>query len=73
MIEFYNHTYEEAILQTIKQDQNTAGVILSAKGTDRITCRIYFEYEVPANYAKLVLADYINKHRQGGQHGDAKP
>ena len=69
MIEFYKHTYEEAILQTIQQDQNTAGVILSAKGTDRITCRIYCEYEVPANYEKLVLADYIKEQAtKGGQH-----
>ena len=70
MVELYKHTHEEAILQTIKQDQNTAGVILSAKGTDRITCRIYFEYEVPANYAKLVLADYIKEQAtKGGQRG----
>lgn len=61
MIEFYKHTYEEAIRQTIRQDQNAAGAILSTKGTDRITCRIYFDYEVPANYAKLVLADYIKE------------
>ena len=70
MLAFYKHTHEEAILQTIKQDQNTAGVILSAKDTDRITCRISFEYGVPANYAKLVLADYIKEQAtKGGQHG----
>lgn len=70
MIEFYKHTHEAAILQTIKQDKNAAGVILSAKGTDRIKCRIYFEYEVPASYAKLVLADYIKEQAtKGGQHG----
>ena len=61
MIEFYKHTYEEAIRQSIKQDRNAAGAFLSAKGTDRITCRISFDYEVPANYAKLVLSDYINE------------
>lgn len=70
MIEFYKHTYEEAILQTIKQDPNAAGAILSAKGTGRITCRICFEYEVPANYAKVVLADYIKEQvTKGAQHG----
>ena len=61
MIQFHKHTHEEAIIQSIKQDQNAAGAILSAKDTDRITCRIYFDYEVPANYAKLVLADYIKE------------
>lgn len=70
MVEFYKYTHEEAIRQSIKQDRNAAGAIIASQDNDRIKVRIYFEYEVPAKYAKAVLTDHINEQSsKGGQHG----
>ena len=70
MLEFYKHTHEEAIRQSIKDSPSTAGAILASDNNDRIKVRIHFDYEVPAKYAKAVLADYINEQAaKGGQHG----
>lgn len=70
MIEFYKHTHEEAIRQSIKDSPRTAGLILAADDGERIKVRISFDYEVPAKYAKAVLADYVREQTEkGGQHG----
>lgn len=70
MIEFYKHTHEEAIRQSIKDSPNTVGIILAADDSERVKVQITFTYEVPSKYAKAVLADYINEQvAKGGQHG----
>lgn len=57
MLAFRKHTHEEAIRQSLRDDPGAAGRILAAAPSDTITCRITFEYKVPAAYAKAVLAD----------------
>lgn len=70
MIEFYKHTHEEAIRQSIKDSLSTAGHIIAADNSERITFTISFDYEVPAKYAKAVLSDYVKEQSaKGGQHG----
>ena len=70
MIEFYKHTHEEAIRQSIKDSPSAAGLILAADDSERLKFRISFDYEVPAKYAKAILADYVKEQAaKGGQHG----
>lgn len=57
MLAFAKYTHEEAIRQTLRDDPGAAGRIIAAARGDTITCRITFEYNVPAAYAKAVLAD----------------
>ena len=57
MLAFRKHTHEEAIRQSLRDDPTAASRILAATRDDTITCRITFEYKVPAAYAKAILAD----------------
>lgn len=57
MLAFAKYTHEEALRKTLCDDPGAAGRILAAAPGDTITCRITFEYNVPAAYAKAVLAD----------------
>ena len=64
MIQFHKLTMEDAILKTLKDDRRAAGVILDARNGDTITCSITYRYEVPANFAKAVLADHVRAQEQ---------
>lgn len=63
MLAFAKYTREEALRKTLCDDPGAAGRILAAAPGDTITCRITFEYnvpaafDVPAAFAKAVLAD----------------
>ena len=57
MLAFHKHAHEEAIRQSLRDDPSAAGRILAATRDDTVTCRVTFEYKVPAAYAKAILAD----------------
>ncbi len=65
MIQFHKLTMEDAVIKTLTDDRSAAGQILNAKPGDKIRCRITYEYTVPANFAKAVLADYVKKQQEG--------
>lgn len=59
MLQFHKLTHEEAIRKTLMDDPSTAGTILTAETGSTLLCKIIFEYEIPANFAKAVLADVV--------------
>ena len=59
MLAFAKYTREEALRKTLCEDPGAARRILAAAPGDTITCRIIYEYTVPAAFAKAVLADVV--------------
>lgn len=57
MLEFYKHTHEDAVRQSLRDDPGAAGRILCAGPDDTVHCVISFQYTVPAKFAKAVLED----------------
>lgn len=61
MREFVKLTTEEAIRETLRQDPTLAGTILKAADNDTVHLHLTQKYEVPAKYARAVLADYVKE------------
>lgn len=61
MREFIKLTTEEAIHQTLKSDPRAAGTIIQASDGQTVRLHLTQVYDVPAKYAKAVLADYVKE------------
>lgn len=67
MIQYERMTTEEALRRAFKDDSRAIGIVIDAKHSDTVRVSLPLSFEVPAKFAKAILADYLNETLKEGR------
>lgn len=67
MLEIERMTTEEALRKALEADDRTVSRCIEARPGGSVTVRLYYEFDVPALYAKAIALEWVKEQLEAGK------